>query len=81
MVRRISLGWPRLRTLRAVAEEISRPFDRRCPPRQPARKRANVRRFKRRGPIFQTLQSPNLERALRPGRQPAGFDLQRSGTV
>jgi hypothetical protein len=65
---RISRGWPQLRALRAVVEEIYRLFDRRCRTETAlarlSRLRARVHRFKRLGPIFQKLQSPNLEKAL-----------------
>jgi transposase len=67
-LQRISRGWPQLRALRAVVEEIYRLFDRRCRTETAlaklARLRAHVRRLKRLGPIFQKLQSPNLEKAL-----------------
>jgi Transposase len=67
-LQRVSRGWPALRALRAVVEEIHRLFDRRCRTETAlaklARLRTRVRRFKRLGPIFQKLQSPNLEKAL-----------------
>jgi hypothetical protein len=67
-LQRISRGLPQLRALRAVVEEIYRLFDRRCRTETAltklARLRAQVRRFKGLGPIFQKLQSPNLEKAL-----------------
>ena len=51
-----------------MVEEIYRLFDRRCRTETAlaklARLRAHVRRFKGLGPIFQKLQSPNLEKAL-----------------
>jgi hypothetical protein len=65
---RISRGLPQLRALRGVVEEIYRLFDRRCRTETAltklARLRVQVRRFKGLGPIFQKLQSPNLEKAL-----------------
>ena len=67
-LQRISRGLPQLRALRAVVEEIYRLFDRRCRTETAlaklARLRAHVRRFKGLGPIFQKLQSPDLEKAL-----------------
>ena len=67
-LRRISRGLPELRALREIVEEIYRLFDRRCRTetalRKLARLRARVGRFKGVGPIFQKLQSPNLEKAL-----------------
>jgi hypothetical protein len=66
--RRISRGLPRWRALRRVVEEIYRLFDRRCRTETAlaklARPRSRVRRFKGLKPIFQKLQSPNLEKAL-----------------
>ena len=84
-LRRISRGLPQLRALRRVVEEIYRLFDRRCRTETAlaklARLRAQVRRFKGLRPIFQKLQSPDLEKALTfLDDQPAGFDLQRRGT-
>jgi hypothetical protein len=67
-LQRISRGLPQVRALRAVVEEIYRLFDRRCRTETAlaklARLRERVRRFKKLGPIFQKLQSPNLEKAL-----------------
>jgi hypothetical protein len=67
-LRRISRGLSQLRALRQVVEEIYRLFDRRCRTetalRKLARLRSRVRRFKKLRPIFQKLQSPNLEKAL-----------------
>jgi hypothetical protein len=67
-LRRISRGLPQLRALREMVEEIHRLFDRRCRTETAlmklARLRARVRRFKGLAPIFQKLQSPNLEKAL-----------------
>ena len=67
-LRRISRGLPQLRALRQVVEEIYRLFDRRCRTETAltklARLRSRVRRFKKLRPIFQKLQSPNLEKTL-----------------
>ena len=68
MLRRITRGLPQLRALREMVEEIYRLFDRRCRTETALTKlgrlRARVCRFKGLGPIFQKLQSPNLEKAL-----------------
>jgi Transposase len=68
LLQRISRGLPQLRALRQVVEEIYRLFDRRCRTETAltrlARLRSRVRRFKKMRPIFQELQSPNLEKAL-----------------
>src|SRR4051795_1126915 len=68
MLQRISRGLPQLRALRQVVEEIYRLFDRRCRTETAltklARLRAHVRRFQGLKPIFQKLQSANLEKAL-----------------
>jgi hypothetical protein len=65
---RISRGLPQLRALRQMVEEVHRLFDRRCRTETAlaklARLRAQVRRFKGLRPIFEKLQSPNLEKAL-----------------
>jgi hypothetical protein len=67
-LQRISRGLPQLRALRQVVVEIYRLFDRRCRTATAltklARLRIHVRRFKGLRPIFQKLQSPNLEKAL-----------------
>src|SRR5262245_39304335 len=67
-LRRITRGLPQLRALRQVVEEIYRLFDRRCRTETAltklARLRAEVRHFKGLRPIFQKLESPNLEEAL-----------------
>jgi hypothetical protein len=67
-LQRISRGLPQLRALRRVVEEVYRLFDRRCRTETAltklARLRAQVRRFKGLRPIFDKLQSPNLEKAL-----------------
>jgi hypothetical protein len=68
MLQRISRGSPQLRALREVVEAIYRLFDRRCRTETAltklARLRARVRRFKGLRPIFQELQSSDLEKAL-----------------
>ena len=67
-LRRISRGLPQLRALRQVVEQIYGLFDRRCRTETALAKlaglRARVGRFRGLGPIFQQLQSPNLEKAL-----------------
>jgi hypothetical protein len=67
-LRRICRGSPQLRALRQVVEEVYRLFDRRCRTetalRKLARLRAQVRHFKGLRPIFQKLESPDLEKAL-----------------
>jgi Transposase len=67
-LQRITRGLPQLRALRGVVEEIYRLFDRRCRTETAltklARLRAQVRHFKGLRPIFQKLESPNLEKAL-----------------
>lgn len=68
LLQRISRGLPQLRALRQVVEEIHRLFDRRCRAETAlmklARLRQRVHRFKKLRPIFQKLQSPDLEKAL-----------------
>jgi hypothetical protein len=68
LLQRISRGLPQLQALRQVVEEIHRLFDRRCRTETAltklARLRQRVHRFKKLRPIFQKLQSPNLEKAL-----------------
>ena len=67
-LRRITRGLPQLRALRQVVEEIHRLFDRRCRTETALTKlaqlRAQVRHFKGMRPIFQKLESPDLEKAL-----------------
>jgi hypothetical protein len=67
-LRRITRGLPQLRALRQVVEEIYRLFDRRCRTETAltklARLRSEVRQFKGLRPIFQKLESPDLEKAL-----------------
>ncbi len=68
ILRRITRGLPQLGALRRVVEEIHRLFDRRCRTetalRKLARLRAQVHHFKGMRPIFQKLESPDLEKAL-----------------
>jgi Transposase len=67
-LRRVTRGLPRLRALRGIVEEIYRLFDRRCRTetalRKLARLRIQVGRCRGLGPIFQKLQSSDLEKAL-----------------
>ena len=84
-LRRISRGLPQLRALRRVVEEIYRLFDRRCRT-ETALSEAGPAAGSR--PPLQGIEAdlpeapvPQLgEGADLPGRQPAGFDLQRRGT-
>ena len=84
-LQRISRGLPQLRALRAVVEEIYRLFDRRCRTETALAKLARLRAQR---PPLQGIGTdlpeapvPQLgEGADLPGRQPAGFDLQRRGT-
>jgi hypothetical protein len=67
-LQRITRGWPALRTLRDIMEEVYRLFDRRCRTdtalEKLAKLRQRVRRFQEVGQILNKLQSPNLEKAL-----------------
>jgi len=67
-LRRITRGLPRLRTLRAIMDEVYRLFDRRCRAATAlarlAKLRTRVRRFKRIGRALEKLYTPNLEKAL-----------------
>lgn len=67
-LQRITRGLPQLRALRGVVEEVDRLFDRRCRTETAltklARLRAQVRHLKGLRPIFQRLESPDLEKAL-----------------
>lgn len=67
-LQRITRGLPKLRTLRAIMDEIYRLFDRRCRTdtalAKLARLRQRVGRFQEVGKILRKLQSPNLEKAL-----------------
>ena len=67
-LRRITRGWPQLRRLRAVMEDVYRLFDRRCRTATAlaklARLRARLRRFGRLREVLKKLLSPGLEKAL-----------------
>ena len=67
-LRRITRGFPRLRALRSILEEVYRLFDRRCRTdtalAKLARLRRRVRRFKGLGKTLKKLFTPNLEKAL-----------------
>ncbi len=67
-IHRITRGWPELRTLRDIMNEVYRLFDRRCRTdtalERLARLRRRVRRFKKVGKTLQKLFSPNLEKSL-----------------
>jgi hypothetical protein len=68
MLRKITRGLPKLRTLRDIMEEVYRLFDRRCRSdtalAKLAKLRRRVRRFKAVGKVLSKLQSSNLEKAL-----------------
>ena len=67
-LRRITRGFPMLRTLRTIADEVYRLFDRRCRTETAlerlARLRRRVQRFKRLRKALQKLYTPNIEKAL-----------------
>jgi hypothetical protein len=67
-LRRLTRGWPQLRVLRGIMDEVYRLFDRRCKTETALGKlerlRRRVRRFKRLGTALAKLNSPNLEKAL-----------------
>ena len=67
-LRRITRGFPRLRTLRTIADEVYRLFDRRCRTETAlerlAHLRRRVQRFKDLRQALQKLYSPNIEKAL-----------------
>lgn len=67
-LRRITRGFPRLRTLRTIADEVYRLFDRRCRTDTALARlaclRRRVQRFKGLRQALQKLYSPNLEKAL-----------------
>ncbi len=64
----ITRGFPQLRTLRAIMDEVYRLFDRRCRTDTALKKlaalRRRVRRFRAVGQTLQKVFSPNLEKAL-----------------
>jgi len=65
---RITGGFPHLRTLREIMNEVYRLFDRRCRTdtalAKLARLRCRVRRFKKVGTTLKKIFSPNLDKAL-----------------
>ncbi len=65
---RITRGFPHLRTLRQIMNEVYRLFDRRCRTdtalRKLAQLRRRVRRFKKVGKTLKKIFSPNLGKAL-----------------
>jgi hypothetical protein len=67
-LRRITRGFPSLRALRSIMDEVYRLFDRRCRTETAleklARLRRWVRRFKGLGKILKKLFTPNIEKAL-----------------
>lgn len=67
-LRSITRGWPQLRTLRELMEEVYRLFDRRCRTdtalAKLAKLRQRVRRFQQIGKVLNKLQSANLDKAL-----------------
>jgi len=67
-LRRITRGWPQLRTLREIMNEVYRLFDRRCRTETAldklARLRGRVRRFQAVGRTLTKLFSPGVEKAL-----------------
>ncbi len=64
----ISRGYPHLRVLRQIMDEVYRLFDRRCRTETARSKleklRTRVRRFKSLSKLLKKLMSPNLEKAL-----------------
>ena len=64
----ITRGFPNLRALREIMDEVYRLFDRRCSTQTALDKlsklRKRVRRFKKIGKTLKKLDSPNLEKAL-----------------
>ena len=67
-LQRISRGWPQLRSLRGLMEEVYRLFDRRCRMATALAKleklRARLRRFGRLRKVLKKLLAPGLEKAL-----------------
>jgi hypothetical protein len=67
-LRKLTYGWPELRTLRKIMEEVYRLFDRRCKTQTALKKlqklRRRVRRFTKLGKSLDKLKSPTLEKAL-----------------
>lgn len=68
VLRRITRGLPRLRNLRAIADEVYRLFDRRCRTETALKKlavlRHRVQRFKDLRRALKKLYTPNIEKAL-----------------
>lgn len=68
ILHRITRGFPQLRTLRSIVNEVYRLFDRRCRTdtalEKLTRLRRRVRRFRTLGKALKKLFSPNLEKAL-----------------
>ena len=67
-LQRICRGWPQLRSLRGLMEEVYRLFDRRCRMATALAKleklRARLRRFGRLRKVLKKLLAPGLEKAL-----------------
>jgi transposase-like protein len=67
-LRKLTYGWPELRTLRKIMEEVYRLFDRRCKTQTALKKlqrlRRRVRRFTKLGKSLDKLKNPMLEKAL-----------------
>ena len=68
ILQQITRGFPELRHLRSIMDEVYRLFDRRCRTETALDKlatlRTRVRRFKELGKALKKLYSPNLEKAL-----------------
>ena len=68
ILQQITRGFPELRSLRSIVDEVYRLFDRRCRTETALDKlamlRARVKRFKKLGQALKKLYSPNLEKAL-----------------
>ncbi len=68
VLKKLVRGQQQLRVLRSIMDEVYRLFDRRCKSATALQRltklRQRVRRFKRLGRALQTLNSPNLEKAL-----------------
>jgi hypothetical protein len=67
-LQKLMYGWPELRTLRKIMDEVYRLFDRRCKTQTALQKlqrlRRRVRGFKKLGRSLDKLKSPTLEKAL-----------------
>jgi len=68
ILRQVTRGFPHLRTLRSIADEVYRLFDRRCRTETALEKlaglRRRVRRFKTLAKTLRKLFTPNIEKAL-----------------